>query len=122
LEGKNFWALVTKTSGPKVGNPLPIGAQVRDPSFATLMALRLQGNGGGLQFAEGDAALQAAHATIRTSKALEQWILQLQLDKEAVYATLGEKFGKWSQASIPKYIDEVWAIKHNGHAVAEAVA
>jgi hypothetical protein len=122
LEGKNFWALVTKTSGPKVGNPLPIGTKVEDPSFAKLMAIRLQGNAGGLQFEAEDAPLQAAHATIRTGDALKAWVLQLELDYEAVKAALEGKFGKLTNGGLHKYIDEIWAIKCNGHEVAKEAA
>lgn len=111
LTGDNFWAVVTKTSGPKESTPLPIGTLIRDPDFEKLMVLRLKGNRGGLHIGSGDVELQAAHATIRGGKSLEHWIEQLGMDKEAVFAILKTQFGGWSNSKLPQYIDKVWAIK-----------
>jgi hypothetical protein len=121
LTGENFWALVTKTSGPKAGNPLPTGTKITDPSFAKLMALRLSGNGNGngLKIAGADVGLQAALATISGGKALEEWIEGLGMDKEAVFAILKNKYGSWSNSKLRDYIKEIWSIHEGGQTIGE---
>jgi len=51
LTPEDFYCIITKASGPKEDNPLPIGSKIINPSFKKLMALRLKGNG---DFAIGD--------------------------------------------------------------------
>jgi hypothetical protein len=115
LVGDNFWALVVKTSGPKGGNPLPIGTKVKDPSFEKLMIIRLDGEPGGLQFQMGDAALQAAYATITDARQLGGLMKRWGMYTDEIRGYMREKYGSPPPPGQERVlIDALWQIKKEG--------
>jgi hypothetical protein len=114
LEGKHFYAVVTKTSGPKEGNPLPIGTVVRDPNFAKLAALRLEGSAG-LDFAEG-VGFQVMMASIASSADLVKWAgSHLGWSKQEAVAHLEEQFGKLTSQRLGKRAEWLYEQANGGH-------
>ena len=117
LKPKDFWALVTKTSGPAEDNPLPIGTQIRNPNFAKVSALRLNGNNGsGLQFADAKVGLQVMRAAITNSSDLIAWTQQnLGWSKDDTLGRLKEQFGDLKPHDLGRYIEWVYEVSQNGH-------
>ncbi len=113
LAGENFWAVVTKTSGPKEDHPLPIGTAVRDPSFAKLLGLRLGGTG--RLDINGDVDAQVLQALTATLDDLKELIAEAGLDEVETFAHLKEKFGGYSSKNIPDYVLEVMSMPRGGN-------
>jgi hypothetical protein len=109
LTPEDFYCVVTKTSGPKDGNPLPIGTKIVNPSFAKLMYLRREG-AGRLEFADSSVRNQVLQATITSAQQLSAWAVSEGLDKDKVFAVLKEKYGSWSRKDVPAYIEDVLAM------------
>ena len=114
LKPADFSAVVIKTSGPKENNPIPIGTRITDPSFAKLLMLRLDGKGD-FQIAGADIDIQAAKGVIQNSKDLELWANSLGINKEDLWAMLGEKHESYQAKDLTTYIDEVWAAYQEAH-------
>jgi len=111
LKPDNFWAVVVKTSGPKQGNPLPIGTKIKDPSFEKLVALRLSGNGGG-RIAGAEIDTQVALAAISTWKQFYPLaVVHLKYaDEEAVQEAIKVVYGGDKQALQQASFEDVWAL------------
>ena len=109
LTGDNFFAIVTKTSGPKEKNPLPIGTTIRNPSFGKLVGLRIAGSGA-LDFTT-DIDVQVVQAMTTTIADLKGLIGNLGLDESEVFAHLKEKLGPYSHRNIPAYVTEVLCLR-----------
>lgn len=115
LKGENFYAVVVKTSGPKEGNPLPIGTRISDPSFEKLMKLRVKGAAKGkkekVEIASVDAGLVAALEIVTDSKSLGSWVTNtLGMDKGEAFGILKEQFGPYDKAKLEEYIKALWAV------------
>ncbi|MCP4537721.1 MAG: AAA family ATPase [Chloroflexi bacterium] len=113
LTGENFWTVVTKTSGPKKDNPLPIGTAFRDPSFAKLLGLRLGGTG--KLDINGDVDAQVLQALTATLSDLKALIADKGLDEEETFAHLRSKFGAYDRKNIPDYALEVLSMQSVDH-------
>lgn len=110
LKPENFWCTVVKTSGPREGNPLPIGTMIKDPSFGKLIGLRRPGTAG-LTIAGGAIELQVLEATITNSRQLGNLITKSGLNKDEVFAHLKKELGPYRDAKLPDYIRQVLTLR-----------
>lgn len=116
LKPDNFWAMVTKTSGPYEDNPLPIGTQIRNPNFAKVVGLRLGDGGKGLPIADAKVQLQVMRAAITNSSDLIAWTQQnLGWSKDDTLGRLKEQFGDLKPHDLGRYIEWVYEVSQNGH-------
>ena len=106
---KNFYATVVKTSGPAEGNPLPIGMRISNPSFADIVAMRLEGNMDRFTISD-DVGLQVALSTVRAG-AFWAWAVEQGQDEAELREVLEDKFGKLTGKVLPDCIKYVWEMR-----------
>lgn len=96
---------------------LPTGTQIRNPNLCKVAALRLGGNGDGLQFAGARVDLQTMKAVITNSTGLIAWTREkLDWSKDETLARLQDKFRAPKFADLGAYIEWVHELGQNGFA------
>ena len=113
LKPEDYFAIVTKTSGPAEGNPLPIGTRITNPSFDKIKVMRLSGteHGRGVMIDNGGVELQVLKATVKNREQLKAWGATLSSKPGTeIIQELEEKFGKLTAKQLPKYIDYIWEL------------
>lgn len=110
LSGDHFYAVVTKTSGPKENNPLPTGKVITDPSFAKVANLRLEGVDRVMQF-EAGVGYQVAMASVTTSAQLVKWAeTNLGWTQAQTVKNLTETFGKLDPNMLDSYRKHLYEV------------
>jgi hypothetical protein len=105
----DFGALIVKTSGPKEGNPFPIGTVITNPKFSKLVGLRRVGSG--VISISSTVELQITLAGITKAEHLKALIAKLGLDEKTAFDSLKEKFGAWNKSRVGEYAEFIVSLK-----------